>query len=72
MNNYDLSKIGDRIKQAREHAGYTRDTLAETMYITRSAIAKWEQGKNIPRLPELMSLSEILCVDINRFCCIQL
>lgn len=67
MNEFDAKALGKKIRDARVAAGLSREGLALKMCYTESAIAKWEQGKNTPRLPELMSLAEILNVETQSF-----
>jgi transcriptional regulator with XRE-family HTH domain len=37
--------IGARIRTAREEQGWTQDQLAETVGVSRSAVAQWETGR---------------------------
>lgn len=40
--------LGDKIKNLRTNAGFTQETFAEKLNVSRSAIAKWESNKGIP------------------------
>jgi Zn-dependent peptidase ImmA (M78 family)/DNA-binding XRE family transcriptional regulator len=46
--------IPERIKEAREAKGYTREALAEALGVTPQAIAQYESGQNAPG-PEAMT-----------------
>lgn len=37
--------IGARIRDAREHQGWTQDELAAAVGVSRSAVAQWETGR---------------------------
>ena len=67
MDDFNAKALAQRIRTAREAAGLSRNDLAQKMYLSKSAIDKWEQGRNTPRFPELKSLSKILGVDISYF-----
>ena len=66
----EISKI---IKEARIKKGMTQQQLADSVYVTRQTISKWETGETIPdirqckRLAVLyqMSLDELIDFDIN-------
>ena len=61
------SMLAQKIKAAREQAGLSREQLAQVMFLSKSTIDKWEQAKNLPRIPELMSLAQILEVPVSSF-----
>lgn len=50
--------MAERIQRLRKAAGYSQNTLAKRLGITRNAIIKWEQGESTPsrRLAELAVL----------------
>ena len=55
-------KIGNNIMKYRRKAGFTQDTLAEQMGVSKSSVSKWETGHAYPDillLPELASLFNI-------------
>lgn len=51
-----LMTIGELIRNIRKEKGFTQYYLAEKMYCDRTTISKWENNKNIPRLPEIYLL----------------
>ena len=38
----------DRLKELREKAGLSQYELANKLFVSRSAVAKWENGSGIP------------------------
>lgn len=40
--------FSEKLKQLREKKGLTQEELAEQLSVSRSAVAKWEQGRGIP------------------------
>ncbi len=61
--NYD--EIGKFILKLRKEKGYSQNTLANIIPISRQAISKWERGITIPDSSTLVRLSEIFDVSIN-------
>lgn len=41
--------FGDRLRKAREHAGLSREELAETLGVNVKSLWNWEAGLNKPR-----------------------
>ena len=51
--------------QARVSNGYTQEELANKLKINRSTVAKWENGKALPRTEMLIKLSELFHCTID-------
>lgn len=58
-------KIGKFIKELREEKNLTQEGLAELLFVDRTAISKWENGKNLPDTIILKELSKIFNISIN-------
>jgi len=43
-------KFGEKLKELRNEKGWTQEKLAKELYVSRSAVAKWEQGRGYPIL----------------------
>ena len=41
-------EISEVIKEARIKKGMTQQQLADSVYVTRQTISKWELGKSVP------------------------
>ena len=49
----------------RAEKGLSRQELADMMYVTRTAVARWENGTRLPDAMMIARLAEVLGVDIN-------
>ena len=38
----------DKLKELREKANMSQQTLADKLFVSRSAVAKWENGNGVP------------------------
>ena len=47
-----------KLRELRIEKGLTQEELGSIIYVSRSAIAKWEQGKGMPCKESLKLLSE--------------
>lgn len=57
--------FSDVLKKLRTAAGFSQQTLAEKMYVTRSTVARWENGSRQPDAVTLSRLAEVLDADVN-------
>ena len=51
--------------QSRISNGYTQEELAKELKVDRSTVAKWENGKALPRTEMLIKLSELFHCTID-------
>ena len=54
-----------RLRMARKERGYSQETLAEKLEVSRQSITKWETGNAFPELQKLLQLSVILDKDLD-------
>ena len=52
----------DKLKQLREKEGLTQQQLANKIFVSRSAVAKWENGLGIPSEESLNLLCDHFAV----------
>ena len=57
--------LGNRIRKAREQAGFTQEELAALIGISRTAIARYESGDIEPKLKNLIAIAEQLNVSCD-------
>ena len=59
------STAGVIIRQARLACGMTQKQLAKRLGISDKAVSKWERGTGLPDVSLLLSLAEILDIDLR-------
>jgi repressor LexA len=57
--------LGDKIKSLRKRDGISQKALAQTLGVSQSTVAMWENGKNTPEYGTLMKLSEVFNVSLD-------
>lgn len=57
--------LGEKIKKLRTDNGLTQDELAEKIFVTRTAVSKWETGKGMPGIESLKELSRLFGVSLD-------
>ena len=57
--------FGEKLKQLRKDNNLTQEDLAEKIFVTRTAVSKWETDKALPAIDSLKLLSELFHVGID-------
>ena len=57
--------FGEKLKKLRNERQLTQDELAEKIFVTRTAISKWETDKGYPSIDSLKQLSNLFEVSID-------
>ena len=57
--------FAQKLKDARQQAGYSQEELAGKLSVSRSAVAKWEADKGMPDIENLRAIAKLLNVSID-------
>lgn len=57
--------FSETLKKIRTEKGFSQRELAERMYVTRSTVARWENGSRLPDAIMISRLSQCLDTDVN-------
>lgn len=57
--------FSEKLKKAREDAGYTQQQVSDILGIGRSTLANYEVGRTEPDLGTLSQLSDFYCVSTD-------
>lgn len=57
--------IGKRIYEIRQQQNITQEQLASDLAISRQAVSKWESGRAIPDIENLMYISNLYDVSLD-------
>lgn len=49
--------FGEKLKSLRQQNDMTQDELAERLYVTRTAVSKWENDRGFPGIDSLKQIS---------------
>ena len=58
-------ELGEKLQELRKQKGLTQEELAEILYVSRTAVSKWESGRGIPNIESLKSISKYFSVSID-------
>ena len=57
--------FADTMKKLREEKGLSQNEIAKRMYVTRTAVSRWESGHRLPDAAMITRLSDVLGVNVN-------
>ncbi len=58
-------EFNEKLQSLRKNKGLTQEELAETLYVSRTAISKWESGRGYPSIDSLKEISKYFSVTID-------
>ncbi|MBQ9991865.1 MAG: helix-turn-helix transcriptional regulator [Firmicutes bacterium] len=58
-------EFNEKLQELRKKKGLTQEELAEFLYVSRTAISKWESGRGYPSIDSLKAISSFFSVSID-------
>lgn len=58
-------EFGEKLQLLRKQHGLTQEQLAAKLYVSRTAVSKWESGKGYPGIDSLKAISGVFSVSID-------
>lgn len=55
----------EKIQELRKSRGLTQEELAEALFVSRTAISKWESGRGYPSIDSLKEISSYFSISID-------
>jgi transcriptional regulator with XRE-family HTH domain len=61
----------EKLAELRKSKGLTQEELAGALYVSRTAVSKWESGRGYPSIDSLKEISRYFSVTIDELICSQ-
>lgn len=58
-------EFNEKLQELRKSRGLTQEELAEALFVSRTAISKWESGRGYPSIDSLKEISKYFSVAID-------
>ena len=58
-------EFNEKLQNLRKQKGLTQQDLAEKLFVTRTAISKWELGKGYPNIESLKQISKLFEITVD-------
>lgn len=55
----------EKLQKLRKEKGLTQEELAAQLYVSRTAISKWESGRGYPNIESLKAISKLFSVTVD-------
>ena len=62
-------EFNEKLQELRKARSMTQEELAEALYVSRTAISKWESGRGYPSIDSLKEISRFFSVTIDDLIC---
>ena len=62
-------EFSEKLQELRKSRSMTQEELAEALYVSRTAISKWESGRGYPSIDSLKEISRFFSVTIDELIC---
>lgn len=57
--------FGEKLQELRKRRGLTQEELAQALFVSRTAVSKWESGRGYPSIDSLKELSKYFSVTVD-------
>lgn len=57
--------FNEKLQQLRKQNNMTQEELAKVLFVSRTAVSKWESGKGYPNIDSLKSIAEVFGITID-------
>ncbi len=61
----NIMEFGKKLQELRNRQGLTQEQLAQQIFVSRTAVSKWESGRGTPSIDSLKRISELFSVTID-------
>lgn len=58
-------EFNEKLQELRKQKGLTQEELAESLFVSRTAISKWESGRGYPNIDSLKAIAKFFSVTID-------
>ena len=58
-------ELSEKLQELRKQKGLTQEELAERLYVSRTAVSKWESGRGYPNIESLKAIAVFFSITVD-------
>ena len=58
-------ELGEKLQKMRKQKGITQEQLADSLFVSRAAVSKWESGRGYPNIDSLKAIAQFFGVTVD-------
>ena len=58
-------ELNEKLQELRKQRGLTQEQLAQALYVSRTAVSKWESGRGTPNIDSLKQIAVYFSVSVD-------
>ena len=59
-------ELSEKIQKLRKEQGLTQEQFAEQLFVSRTAVSKWETGRGIPSMESLKQIANLFHITLDQ------
>lgn len=60
-----VMEFNEKLQELRRQKNLTQEDLAQALYVSRTAISKWESGRGYPNIDSLKSIAKFFSISVD-------
>lgn len=58
-------EFNEKLQELRKQKNLTQEELAQSLYVSRTAVSKWESGRGLPSIDSLKAISRFFSISLD-------